>query len=313
LHHQGVTVEYLGRVMRPYTSRDIRANLFDMTLRDLEPAAVDPVSATLESIRREGVPNYFDDQRFGSVGPNNDFVGRMLVFGRFEEALKLALAAPYEHDRTPQKKEKAILNRHWGDWKTCKEELPRSHARSLVDYLVSHPIDYRGAVARLRPELRGLYLSAYQSYLWNRILAEWLQTHYRHEQLIPVWLRLGEVPMHHDLDESVFRELAALSLPLPSARARLQEDDPRLGLVKKVLTDEGLELSQLKVKGIRELFFSRGERAALCMPEDLQFDWDVDDRHEGKRKLRLRFELPRGSYATLLVKRIATGSDAGAT
>jgi tRNA pseudouridine13 synthase len=313
LHHQGVTVEYLGRAMRPYTSRDIRANFFDMTLRDLESAAADSVNATMESIRRKGVPNYFDDQRFGSVGPNSDFIGRMLVFGRFEEALKLALAAPYEHDRTPQKKEKAILNRHWGDWKTCKEELPRSHARSLVDYLVSHPTDYRGAVARLRPELRGLYLSAYQSYLWNRILSKWLQTHCRPEQLIAVRLRLGEVPMHQGLDESVFRELTSLSLPMPSARARLQEDDPRLGLIQSVLAAEGLELSQLKVKGIRELFFSRGERAALCSPAEMHFEWNEDDRHPGKRKLRLKFELPRGSYATLLVKRIAAGGDAGAT
>jgi tRNA pseudouridine13 synthase len=72
-------------------------------------------------------------------------------------------------------------------------------------------------------------------------------------------------------------------------------------------------LSQLKVKGIRELFFSRGERAALCSPAEMHFEWNEDDRHPGKRKLRLKFELPRGSYATLLVKRIAAGGDAGAT
>src|SRR2546425_8917597 len=36
---------------------------------------------------------------------------------------------------------------------------------------VHHPTDFKGALERLRPELRGLYLSAYQSYLWNRMLA----------------------------------------------------------------------------------------------------------------------------------------------
>src|SRR5438477_137622 len=36
LHHQGVTVEYLGQVPTPYTSRDIRANAFNLALRDLD-------------------------------------------------------------------------------------------------------------------------------------------------------------------------------------------------------------------------------------------------------------------------------------
>jgi tRNA(Glu) U13 pseudouridine synthase TruD len=29
-----------------------------------------------------------------------------------------------------------------------------------------------------------------------------------------------------------------------------------------------------------------------------------DERHSGRRKLRLHFDLPRGSYATLIVKRL---------
>ena len=51
-----------------------------------------------------GLPNYFDDQRFGSVtDEGGEFIGRLLVRGQFEAALKLALAAPYEHDRAEQK------------------------------------------------------------------------------------------------------------------------------------------------------------------------------------------------------------------
>ena len=109
----------------------------------------------------------------GSVA-GNDFVARHLVRGEFEAGLQLALAAPYEFDKAEQKREKAILRECWGNWPECKARLPRGHARSLVDYLVSHPTDFRGAVERLRPELQGLYLSAYQSYLWNGMLAAWL-------------------------------------------------------------------------------------------------------------------------------------------
>ncbi len=306
LHHHDITVEYVGQVAAAYTSHDIQANRFRLTLRDLPPEAHSVIEARLDQLRREGVPNYFDDQRFGSVaGEGGEFIARLLVQGRFEDALRLALTAPYEYDRAAQKEEKRLLVAHWGDWPRLKDALPRGHARSLVDYLRVHPGDFRGAVARLRPELRGLYLSAYQSHLWNRMLARWLRTHLRPEQLHAVTLRLGEVPFPHDLEPQEQRELAALQLPLPSARLKLEEADPRGELVRAVLAEEGLELRQMQIKGIREMFFSRGERAALCVPQELSHQWAADDKHRGRDKLLLRFALPRGSYATLLVKAIA--------
>jgi tRNA pseudouridine13 synthase len=304
LTHQRVTLSYLGQVERPYTSTDIRANRFRICLRDLSPSEVNFADLALQEVRADGVPNYFDDQRFGSVSPGGEFIARQLVLGRFEEALKLALAGPYEYDRAPQKREKAILHEHWGDWALCKKRLPRGHARSLADYLVHHPGDYRGAVARLRPELRGLYLSAYQSDLWNRMLAAWLRERLPAEQIIHVDLRLGPMPMHRCLDGEQRRALETLMLPLPSARMRFEPDDARATLVQSVLAEEGIQVEQMKIKGVRELFFSKGERAGLCLPSGLEWDLAPDDRHTGREKLNLAFELPRGSYATLIVKRV---------
>jgi tRNA pseudouridine13 synthase len=353
LHHHGVTVNYLGQVAAPYTSGDIQANRFRLTLRDLSPEDRPALSTRLTLLEREGVPNYFDDQRFGSVIPphpnpppqggrekektpppggreqdnppppggrenkgslppgggglgwGGEFIARLLVQGRFEEALRLALTAPYEYDRAAQKAEKRLVAKHWGDWQRLKDALPRSHARSLVDYLRVHPGDFRGAVARLRPELRGLYLSAYQSYLWNRMLAAWLRLHLRPEQLRPMALRLGVVPFLQNVDTEQITELAALHLPLPSARLKLEESDPRAGVVRRVLAEEGLELRQMQIKGIREMFFSRGDRAALCLPRGLRREFSSDENHGGRDKLTLGFDLPRGSYATLLIKAIA--------
>jgi tRNA pseudouridine13 synthase len=65
-----------------------------------------------------------------------------------------------------------------------------------------------------------------------------------------------------------------------------------------------LTLRDLQVRGIRELFFSRGERSALCLPQKLRHDWADDERHQGKRALTISFDLPRGSYATLVIKSI---------
>lgn len=307
LTHHGIQLRYLGQVAAAYRSEDIRRNQFRIILRDLAPDQRDTVDARLRALARQGVPNYFDDQRFGSVaGPGDEFIARLLCQGRFEDALKLALTAPYEFDRAEQKQEKAILVQHWGDWACCKDLLPRGHARSLIDYLRVHPTDFKGTVARLRPDLRGLYLSAYQSHLWNRLLARWLERHLPAEKRYPVELRLGPVPFPLALEAAQIADLVGFSLPLPTARWKPAADDPRLPLVEEVLAEDGLTLRDLQVRGVRELFFSRGERAVLSAIDGLKHDWDGDDAHPGRVRLTLTFALPRGSYATLVIK-AATG------
>jgi tRNA pseudouridine13 synthase len=308
LNHQNIIVHYLGQTDRPYSSTDIRANRFGLVLRDLKLDSRPLVETRITETTAWGVPNYFDDQRFGSVsGPDGEFIGRLLVKGKFEDALRLALAGPYEHDRAAEKEEKRLLNEGWGDWTRLKETLPRGHARSLVDYLRVHPTDFKGAIARLRPELRGLYLSAYQSHLWNRILARWLERHCAAEQLRSVRLRLGNVPFHRELDPAAFAVLSELHLPLPSSRWKPVTDDNRIEFVQSVLDEEGLTLRDLQVRGVRELFFSRGERAALCRPTGMTHEFHPDERNKGRLSLHLSFDLPRGMYATLTVKAISDG------
>ncbi len=227
-----------------------------------------------------------------------------MVKGDYEAALRLALTGTYKYDRSESKKEKSALQSHWGDWPTCKTKLSRGHARSLVDYLVNHPDDFRGALARLRPDLRGLYLSAYQSDLWNRMLARWMLEHSRAEQLATVRLRLGSFPVHRELDEAQITILSALKLPLPSARVDLDPTDHRRHLMDAVLAEDGIQAEQLKLKGFKEMFFSKGERAALCIPQEVRFEQDDDEKHPGRNKLTLAFDLPRGCYATMVVKRV---------
>jgi tRNA pseudouridine13 synthase len=304
LVHDRIEVTYLGWAGEPYTASSTRGNHFRIVLRDVTRAEKAAAVQALEEVRADGLPNYFDDQRFGSVGNQPEFVARLLVQGQFEEALRLALTTPYPHDRAAAKKEKAILRACWGDWSKCRARLTRSRSWGLLDYLARHPGDYRGAVARLQPEAQGFYLSVYQSYLWNRILARWIDQHYPAEQLVQVRLRLGRVPMHRRLSPEALSELADALLPLPSARCRLEAGDPRLPVMESVLADEGLRLADLKVKGLRKPFFSRGERAVLCLPVNLEYRLAADEHHPGREKLMLSFELGRGSYATLIIKRV---------
>lgn len=304
LTHERVAVTYLGQAGEPFTADQIRANRFTLTLRAMDGPCVKAALDSLDEVRSVGVPNYFDDQRFGSVNDSREFVAREMIRGDFEKALKLALVAPYEFDRAAQKREKATLAECWGDWPTCKARLDRGHARSLVDYLIGHPADFRGAVARLRPDLQGLYLSAYQSHVWNRVLAKWLTANFDTGQLANVELALGPVPVPRSVSEELLPKWEALLLPLPSARVKPDVTAAWPSLFEAVLAEDGLTLATMKIPGMDRPYFSKGERAGCLRPANLEALDLSDDRNRGKRKLELKFELPRGSYATMIVKRI---------
>ncbi|HKB05501.1 MAG TPA: tRNA pseudouridine(13) synthase TruD [Gemmataceae bacterium] len=304
LAHGGFTVTYLGRLSEPYTSEQVRANGFAITMRSLSAADVAQAESALPEVADVGVANYFDDQRFGSVAQGNGFVAREMVLGNFEGALRLALAAPYDHDRADAKRAKAILNARWGDWAAAKAELPRGHARSIVDYLDHHPTDFKGACSRLRPELQGLYLSAWQSHLWNKMLARWLTERLSEDRLFPIGLKTAEVVMPRSMPDLVRAEWDKLSLPLPSARLKLDPSAPWAGVVTAVMAEEGIALEEMRIRGMEKPFFSKGERAAKVPVANLTWVVGDDELNRRRRKLELRFELPRGSYATMLVKRL---------
>ena len=304
-----IDLEFLGNRFEPFSSREISANRFAVVLRDLKRDEIDPIAARAEAVGRVGMPNYFDDQRFGSVTPDGQFVAKELCLGRFENALKLALAAPYEHDRADAKKEKAILLEHWADWPTCKAKLPKGHARSLVTYLADHPTNFKGAIARLRPELQGLYLSAYQSDLWNRILAKWLIGKFPAESLSSIQQHRGSLPVVEIVPSELEPRWNEFWLPLPSPRLKPEPEADYWAQLEAVLLEEGLSLKQLKVQGLDKPFFSKGERVACLRPRDLRWQTAPDELNRNREKLTLNFDLPRGAYATLIVKRISGSND----
>ncbi|MBX7102960.1 MAG: tRNA pseudouridine(13) synthase TruD [Gemmataceae bacterium] len=302
LVHHDVSVRYLGQINRPFTSADIEANQFQITLRKLSETAAAAATARASEVARFGVPNYFDDQRFGSTD-GEEFAARLMVLGRYEDALRLALAGDYVHDKSAVKREKATLLKHWSNWAECKSALERGHARSIVDYLVHHPTDFKGAVARLRPELQGLYLSAYQSFLWNRMLAAFVSAVVPADRTMMLKLKLARVPAASFLSETELGQLSC-ELPLPSARLKLEPDSPWHPIIEAALADQGFSLSAMKLPGLREPFFSKGSRPAWVMPARFSAEPGADELHAGYSRLRLGFELPRGSYATIVVKRL---------
>jgi tRNA pseudouridine13 synthase len=301
-------LEPVGRLSQPYGPHNFRGNRFQLVLRDLAEVDVRRASTEIQSMARDGLPNYFDDQRFGSLGYSGQFIAHAWLVGDHERALKLAIAEANPFDRSAAKAEKAILREWWGRWAEAKTRLERSSARSIVTYLVDHPTDFRGAFARLRRELRTLYFSAFQSHLWNLILARWIERSTSPDQRVILELKGGALPFPSHYKPAQLEVLRESPIPLPSSRT--PEPDGVLGEVtKEVLLGFQLAWQELRVKHLKDVFFSKGSRSALAFAEKLEFSMSDDDMHPGRRAMHLGFELAKGSYATILVKRITDAAD----
>lgn len=301
LEQTNFRLAYQGQASRPFGSQDIGANRFVITLRDLGPGEVRRVEEGLARLAAEGVPNYFDQQRFGSVGESGEFVARAWCVGDWERAIWLAVADPNSHDRPQQRAERRLVAQQWGRWEWLRKRVRSSPAHEVAAYLAAHPGDFRGANEVLPAEVRRLYTAAYQSYLWNRLLARWLRDHFRPEQLADVAVGRWTLPFLRPMDAEARQRLASLELPLPSGREQLRDSEIR-PLIEKVLAGEGLEPAQLRLRWPRRTFFSKGVRRAWIFPRGVATEAREDDLAPGRWAAVLRFELPRGAYATIVTK-----------
>ncbi|MDX1946791.1 MAG: tRNA pseudouridine(13) synthase TruD [Pirellulaceae bacterium] len=304
LTQTNLELEYLGQTGRPIHARDIVANRFVVVLRDLTAGELAAASQALETIATSGLPNYFDDQRFGSLGESGEFIAKPWCLGDYERALWLALAEPNVHDTPDDRQQKQLLRDYWNDWPACKAKLDRSHRRSIVTYLADKPGDFRRALALVRQDLRSIWLAAFQSHLWNQILATRIRQVCPPEQLARQTIGRRELPFFTTLAPEQAGDLTRLALPLPSARLHL-EGTPLAVLYDQTLAAEGISLREIRVKYPRDSFFSKGERPAILRPGGVTSGAEPDELYADRQKLTLRFTLGRGSYATILVKRVS--------
>ncbi|WP_425618319.1 tRNA pseudouridine(13) synthase TruD [Anatilimnocola sp. NA78] len=301
----GIQLQFLGYAARPVHPRDIVSNRFTVVLRDMDAAEISAAQRTLAEVDRDGLPNYFDEQRFGSLGVSGVFIAQPWCKGDYEQALWLALAEHNDHDRPDEREQKGILRELWGKWPAAKAALARSHRRSVITFLADKPVnpDFKRALALVRQELRSLWLAAYQSHLWNQMLAAVLEANCPPETLRRQRIARQELPFFTSLPDEHRQWMHDFQMPLPSARLHLEPGDLK-DLIEDVMTAEGMELREVRVKYPRDAFFSRGERPAIFRPEYLTHETTPDEMYSGRSKLTLQFTLRRGSYATIFVKRI---------
>jgi tRNA pseudouridine13 synthase len=306
--HSGLTdrsfqLEYLGQHTHPFHAKDIVANRFEISLRKIAPDKKGTLSNRCQLIQKTGVVNYFDDQRFGSIGFCGEIIAVPWCLGNYERALFLAMAEPNMHDRPREKEQKQILRDYWGDWLKCKAMLDRSHRRSVVTYLVDHPTDFKRAVSIIRQDLRGIYISAFQSWVWNRWLSKLIENHVAREHVEFLDSACGQLAIPTVAPDFTIGShvLRTMDLPLPSAR---QHEWPSgtLETLESILAPLQIDVRQMRLKYPRDTFFSRGIRSAWLVARGMTFEWEADSLNPGFECLKLCFELPRGAYATMVVR-----------
>lgn len=310
IQQPNLTLEPLGKLERPFGPQDFSGNRFTVVMRDMTEAAAAEAGRQLIAAGSDGVPNYFDDQRFGSVGFSGDFIGHAWLKEDYEKALRLALAEPNPFDRSDTKARKTALRDHWGDWSAAKAALDRSSERSIVTYLVDHPTDFSGAFARIKRDLRSLYFAAFQSWLWNLILDGWIKRNTRPEQRTEVGLKVGALSFPVGLAPYQRSLIDGTPIPLPSSRTPVPEG-PLGEIAVEVLAAFGLTWADVRVKKLKDVFFSKGARKPLIPLGDVASEVIDDELHRQRKAVRLEFTLPKGAYATMLVKRLTEATGAG--
>ncbi|WP_435067370.1 tRNA pseudouridine(13) synthase TruD [Haloplanus sp. C73] len=318
----GVNIEPVGRLGRDLEFGDLAGNAFEIRISDPErPEAVEDVTADLRAFGNGSVavPNVFGHQRFGSQRPVTHEVGLCVVREEWREAV-LAYAgnpAETEPERTQEARETvdAVAASADPDWQAALDAMPghlgyeRSMLHTLVENGGSDPEDFRAALETVPWNLQRLFVNAAQSYAFNQILSERLRRGLPFDRPVagdvvcfsdadaPEGLSLPDTDRLQRVDEGRVdvvtrhceRGRAFVTAPLVGTETELADGEPG-EIERDVLADLGLSPDDFDLPGN---FDSSGTRRAILVEANLTVERDP---------LTLSFSLPRGSYATAVLR-----------
>lgn len=300
-------------------------NRFKITIRDLDYSKTsieEKIRKIIEEIEKKGgLPAYYGYQRFGTIRPITHMVGRYILKRNFEKAIWTLLTRifPYESERAKKAREYLLNTR---DFKGSLELFPKTlhHERRIIHYLVDHPGDYAGAFRSLPFTIRRLFISAFQAYLFNRVLSERLKSGLPLSKavvgdIVAVFsrrnlsIRVKGVfranALNIDkLNEFIDRGVAYLVLNVFGYNTVLCDGIPG-EIERKVLKEEGVSIKDFYIKHMPEISSSGTFRVASFKPENFAInEIEDDDIFIGKRKLKLEFILKKGMYATVFLREL---------
>jgi tRNA pseudouridine13 synthase len=286
------------------------------------------IEATLAQLRSVGgLPNYFGLQRFGEVRPVTHLVGRALLRGDVAGAVELYLAAELGAETGPGAEARRAYRAH-RDAQRALVEYPAAFTfeRRMLEHLAQgHPPER--AFRALPRELRVLFIHAYQAWLFNEYVSGRLERGLSLEVPAPgdTVLRVardgtfpgtGAVPVSSDnLEEAtalVRRGLGRLAGPLYGSGTGELSGVP-LEILGPLLEREALTGSSFLLPATPDLASEGTWRPMLLAVPPLGRTVLPAEGGALPSAYRLTFSLPKGAYATVLLRELMKGEPPAAS
>ena len=284
----------------------LAGNRFRLRVRDPDPEAGLTSAGLFSRLAREGLPNVFGEQRFGTLR-NNHVLGAALVRGDATAFLAEASrpSPGLESPRMTEVRELFAARR----WKEARELVPRDMAveAHLAGALVATG-DVEHAVRSLPKRWKGFLLSAWQSAAFNAVLSA------RSDSL--GILLAGEIAWKHQGGACFAVEDPAGEAPRAAA-FEISPTGPLPGrkLLRPTLEAGAIEERALLESGCPEEGASDHLGAARALPgarRPLRVPvGEPASRTLEGGDLELAFTLPPGSFATVILGLLGAGGGAG--
>jgi tRNA pseudouridine13 synthase len=307
-----ISVRVVGKSKWALEPGELRGNRFTITMRELKMGIP-------EDLKIEWLPGYYGHQRFGTTRPNTHRIGRYLVKKDLEGALRELVAEPYPNEPKDIAKARADLKASW-DIGNALKRFPRSLAyeRAVLERLKESPGDSLGALKALPWSMIRLYVNAYQSYLFNHALSmRWerygLDSLEDGDYASPLdrWGSPARPIKTSQSNASTLGRIVSsgrgvLMVRVIGARTELEGIDRDIYF--ELLEKEGVNLHDFEnIAGspfFGTLRFSRFRAIDFSLSGAL-----ADDLSPGMQKQTLVTTLPKGCYATVLMREIMRPED----
>lgn len=157
---------------------DLYGNRFTVCIRgvDLSRKEAGERVASIADELKTGFPNFFGLQRFGKQRPITHLVGKAIIRDDLEKAVMIYLAKsfPDESEGAQRARDELAETR---DFKKALRCFPKrlGYEKAMLNHLVKREDDFYGALKQLPRGLRIMFVHAYQSYIFNNALSMYLK------------------------------------------------------------------------------------------------------------------------------------------
>lgn len=271
---------------------DLKGNNFTLTLRNISQSE-EEIKKIINEFSEEiknGIPNYFGMQRFGGKREVTHWAGKELMKENFKEAVILYLTKTYEEEKEDIKKARINLASSMDFARALKEFPPECRQeKAILNHLVKDPMDFLGAFNNLPKKMRILFVHAYQSYLFNKIIEKRIE-------------KLGDKCF--EKQEGDVLEDGIVTAQLPGFESKFSS-----GLMgdieKEIFKSEGIDFSFFKVRSSSELSSKGSKKQIALFVKDFKLEKIIDDEfNEGKKAIIISFFLSKGNYATTVLREL---------